>query len=193
MTARRGAAGADDQRPDDGSATIWVLVVALGLSAMTALGLWVASVTAAHRKAAGAADLAALAAVAALSQSPSPGVGLPASVAGACAEARRVTVLNGAELASCRIEADGSVLVLARVEVALLPPVVVAARAGYGSVGSFGAPSSTASSSDAAPALSSGSLPLPHLGDCTHDGQPAAQLQSPIAALVASSQARASP
>ena len=31
---------------------------------------------------------------------------------------------------------------------------------------------SIAASNDTAPALSSGSLPLPHLGDCTHEGQP---------------------
>ena len=37
---------------------------------------------------------------------------------------------------------------------------------------SCGAWASTAASSAWAPRLSSGSLPLPHLGDCTHDGQP---------------------
>ena len=38
---------------------------------------------------------------------------------------------------------------------------------------------STTSSTRTAPALSSGSLPLPHLGDCTHDGQPRARTRSP--------------
>ncbi len=39
-----------------------------------------------------------------------------------------------------------------------------------------------------APALSSGALPLPHLGDCTQDGQPVRHSQSRIAARVAASQ-----
>ena len=46
---------------------------------------------------------------------------------------------------------------------------------------------STTSSTVPAPALSSGTLPLPHFGDCTHDGQPARHAQSSIAARVAAS------
>ena len=42
-----------------------------------------------------------------------------------------------------------------------------------------------------AAALSRGSLPLPHLGDCTHAGQPEAQGQRPIASLVAVSHSSA--
>src|SRR3954467_1020318 len=49
---------------------------------------------------------------------------------------------------------------------------------------------STRSSQVIAPALSSGSLPLPHLGDCTHDGQPIGHPQALIAAPVADSPAR---
>ncbi len=41
-------------------------------------------------------------------------------------------------------------------------------------------------SSDTAPALSSGSLRLPHLGDCTHDGQPATQPHRDTTSRVAS-------
>ena len=41
-----------------------------------------------------------------------------------------------------------------------------------------------------APALSSGSLPLPHLGDCTHDGQPLSHSQAGDGARVACSQPR---
>jgi hypothetical protein len=39
-----------------------------------------------------------------------------------------------------------------------------------------------------APALSSGSLPLPHFGDCTHDGQPCWHSHASIAAAVADNQ-----
>ena len=42
---------------------------------------------------------------------------------------------------------------------------------------SSGAQASTARSSRTAPVLSSGSLPLPHLGDCTQPGQPVSQRQ----------------
>ena len=50
--------------------------------------------------------------------------------------------------------------------------------------------SSTTSSTTIAPALSSGSLPFPHLGDCTQDGQPDGHSQSAIAARVAVSHSR---
>ena len=43
----------------------------------------------------------------------------------------------------------------------------------------------------ASPALSSGLLPLPHLGDCTHDGQPASHRHEAIASRVAPSHAAA--
>jgi hypothetical protein len=40
-------------------------------------------------------------------------------------------------------------------------------------------------SSRYAAAFSNGSLPLPHFGDCTHDGQPLSHSQAPIASRVA--------
>ncbi len=39
-----------------------------------------------------------------------------------------------------------------------------------------------------APVLSNGSLPFPHLGDCTHEGQPLGHSQPAIASRVAPSQ-----
>ena len=45
-----------------------------------------------------------------------------------------------------------------------------------------------AASSDAAPCLSSGSLPLPHFGDCTHEGHPREHGHCVIASSVAASQ-----
>ena len=47
---------------------------------------------------------------------------------------------------------------------------------------------STTSSTRTAPGLSSGALPLPHLGDCTHEGQPVRHSHPEIAARVAASQ-----
>jgi secretion/DNA translocation related TadE-like protein len=47
---------------------------------------------------------------------------------------------------------------------------------------------STTSRAATAPALSRGSLPLPHLGDWTHEGQPVSQAHSAIAVLVAVNQ-----
>jgi secretion/DNA translocation related TadE-like protein len=47
--------------------------------------------------------------------------------------------------------------------------------------------SRTTSSTRTAPALSSGSLPLPHLGDCTHDGHPLSHSQVATVARVACS------
>ncbi len=53
------------------------------------------------------------------------------------------------------------------------------------------APDSSVSSSRIAPALSRGSLPLPHFGDCTHDGQPVSHAHAAIASRVAVSQVAA--
>ena len=58
-------------------------------------------------------------------------------------------------------------------------------------IGDPGAPASTTSSSRTAPALSSGSLPLPHFGDWTQDGQPSRHSQEAMASRVAVSHATA--
>ena len=62
--------------------------------------------------------------------------------------------------------------------------------AGSAVEGVWGAASSRSRSTTAAPALSRGSLLLPHLGDCTQEGQPLAQPQPSMTASVASSQSR---
>ena len=62
------------------------------------------------------------------------------------------------------------------------------ARLGVPLVGEPGrpvTPASTASSSSTAPDLSNGSLPLPHLGDCTHDGHPSSHGQAAMLSRVA--------
>ena len=51
-------------------------------------------------------------------------------------------------------------------------PGMTRARAGARSIRRTPPSEAALSSRATAPALSSGSLPLPHLGDCTHDGQP---------------------
>ena len=51
----------------------------------------------------------------------------------------------------------------------------------------------TTSSTRIASGLESGSLPLPHFGDCTQDGQPDSQPHSAIASRVARSHAAAVP
>ncbi|BBU20640.1 Uncharacterised protein [Mycobacterium xenopi] len=61
------------------------------------------------------------------------------------------------------------------------------ARRGVGRHPSVNA-ASTNRNTATAPALSSGWLPLPHFGDCTHDGQPVGHSHASIAAAVALSQ-----
>ena len=66
------------------------------------------------------------------------------------------------------------------------PPVSSAGSAGGGAASSAAASSSrTTSRTRTAPALSSGSLPLPHFGDCTQDGQPLSHSQLATVARVA--------
>ncbi len=77
-----------------GSATVHVAVLLVGLTVVTLLGAVGGSLLVAHRRAAAAADLAALAAAEAL-----------ASGSGAaCVAAARVSEANRAELARCRVD-----------------------------------------------------------------------------------------
>jgi secretion/DNA translocation related TadE-like protein len=84
MTVRR--------RTDSGSGTVWVLSVLLLLTSVAVAGLLLAGALARHARASAAADLAALAAAAAVQR------GAPDS---ACAAAARVAQANGAELSGC--------------------------------------------------------------------------------------------
>jgi len=106
----------------EGSATIWVMVVSalLGIVAMAAFVMSTGFV--AHRKAAAAADLAALAAATLLASEPET----------ACTSAESVARANGAKLLWCQIE-ENSVLVLVEVNPSSpwLPSMKVPARAGY--------------------------------------------------------------
>ena len=132
-----------------------------------------------HRRAAVAADLAALAAATAIQHGDD-----------ACAAASRFARLNDATLARCRV-ADEVVDVAVEVRARVVGRTVVLgadARAGPADVD--GQASST-SSSRTAPALSSGWFPLPHFGDCTHDGHPDSHEHDAMVSRVAASHSRA--
>jgi secretion/DNA translocation related TadE-like protein len=143
------------------------VVLAVGLASG---GAAVGQAVLARHRAVAAADLAALAAV-----------GVTGGVR-PCEAAAASAGRNGGRLVRCSVLADGSVEVEVLVDVQgplrPLPFATGRARAGLEVTGR-------------AAALSSGSLPLPHLGDCTQAGQPVAQGQSRITSRVAVSQRRA--
>jgi secretion/DNA translocation related TadE-like protein len=104
---------------DRGSASLYVLATASLLVASSLAALVVASLFLAHRRAAAAADLAALAGAAAVDP------------LHACPVASAVAAANGGQVKSCRVEPDGDVVVaVSRSAGAWFPPVVVWARAG---------------------------------------------------------------
>jgi hypothetical protein len=156
-----------------------VVLLAAGLtvlSAVTDLGI-------AAARARTAADAAALAAAGA--------------DADPCAAAREVALANTAVLRACRHDrhrvVDGIPYPAVEVEVEASPSGVltrsiagaVPARAAAALLPVDRRSASTASSSAMAPALSRGWLPLPHLGDWTHEGQPDSQRQARMAVRVA--------
>jgi secretion/DNA translocation related TadE-like protein len=113
-------------RDEHGSASLFVLSVAALLVACSLAVLVVASLLVAHRRAASAADLAALAGA----DAPDPSQ--------ACASAASVAADNGADLRTCRVDAEGDVTVSVSRSAGRLPfpPVVVWARAGQPRSGS---------------------------------------------------------
>ena len=163
-----------------GSVTVHALWVATFLCVVAVVMAQVATVVRLKHEVASAADLAALAAS-------------RASLAGhdGCESARTVANRNGARLVRCRMDLD-----VATVTTRQATPswwghrwaFEAKARAAPDFYESVGASVSNASSSCTAPALSSGSLPLPHFGDCTHDGQPSGHSQATIASRVTRSQ-----
>lgn len=181
----------EESRHDDGSATIWVLALAMLMWVAAAGAVATAAAVAARHRAASAADLSALAGAQVLATE--------TSVKGrdiACAAVSAVAAANHATVVSCATNgAVVDVVVAVRTAglarlAALASTVSGHARAGPASSDqpSGGAPDSKVSSSVIAPALSSGSLPLPHFGDWTHDGQPLSQPQDAMASRVARSQ-----
>ncbi len=196
---RRPGPDRETRRPgpdgEAGSASIWLVALALLAGCAMVAGLGLGAAVAARHRAESAADLAALAAADRMLMDP----------AAACAEAARVARAQQAGLTSCAVHSDrqqDSVEVSVEVPVSGvlfsgLPSATGWARAGplfadggYGGSHPDGYASSVLSSRTA-PALSSGSFPLPHLGDWIQEGQPRSHSQAVIAASVAPSQSRA--
>jgi secretion/DNA translocation related TadE-like protein len=167
-------------RRELGSATVHALWVATLLCVVAVVMAQVATMVRLKHQVASAADLAALAAS-------------RASLVGedGCDAAREVARRNGARLTRCRMDLD-----VATVTARQSTPswwghrwaFEIDARAAPDFYDTGGASAKSASSSCTAPALSSGSLPLPHFGDCTHDGQPSGHSQATMASRVTRSQ-----
>jgi secretion/DNA translocation related TadE-like protein len=196
VTGRRWPA---DER---GSATVWVLALSGVLAMVGAAAVLVGVAVTARHRAAAAADFAALAAATRAVQ----------GLADGCTRAAEVATANAARLTACSVAPDGVAVVEVTVPVRLgrlgvheargharagpIPSEPAAQVAGSSPRSPSRGPSSAASSSRTtsstrtAPALSSGSLPLPHLGDCTQDGQPLSHSQLATVARVACSQRR---
>lgn len=98
---------------DGGSVTVHVLVLVSALTAMAVAGAAVGGLLVGQRRAASAADLAALAAAAALQRPAMP------AAAGPCVRAREVAAANGARLERCAVTGQ-EVRVSVSVEVATL-------------------------------------------------------------------------
>lgn len=180
MTAR-----VDDDR---GVATVWAAGAIAVLVSMAVFGLRLGEAVVLRHQAESAADLAALA-------------GAAQVLAGeqyACAQARRVTDRMRVRLVSCQTQGWDVLVELTAQPAGWLGGLGAATgRARAGPVGGAagypespvdGSASSTMSSTTTEPALSSGSLPLPHLGDCTQEGHPAGHSHAAMASRVAISQ-----
>lgn len=150
-------------------------------------GLVVVSAVHASTRARIAADQAALAGAAVLLR----GEGDACDVAAKLARANRAA-LTGCSTKGFTVTIDVAVSSAMTSRLGF-GPAYARSRAGpdVGSVAVVGAPARSWESSSTAPRLSSGSLPLPHLGDWTHAGQPCSQGQAAMAALVADNQIRA--
>jgi secretion/DNA translocation related TadE-like protein len=160
---------------------------------MAVFGLRLGEAVVVRHHAESAADLAALA-------------GAAQVLAGeqyACAQARRVTDRMRVRLVSCQTRGwDVLVELTAQPTGGLggLGAATSRARAGpaggavgYPELPVDANPASTVSSTVIAPALFSGSLPLPHLGDCTQEGQPAGHSHAAMASRVAVSHGASAP
>jgi secretion/DNA translocation related TadE-like protein len=159
-----------------------VLVLVAAAVLMTTAGAFVsaARVSLVRQHAAAAADATALSAAAT--------DGTPRE---RCRRAAALATANGTALVRCSVS-DTDIVV--QVEAALPAGlgrlghgVRATARAGPLAQPAGAATPTICSSKRSAPALSNGSLPFPHLGDCTHDGQPLRHSHAAIASRVAAS------
>ncbi|WP_316522716.1 Rv3654c family TadE-like protein [Kitasatospora brasiliensis] len=111
-SARTGRAAAGGRGPDAGSATVWLLALAMLGTAVFGGTLAVGSVVAARHRAESAADLAALAAAGRMLLEPD----------GGCARAAGIAAAQGAGLVSCAVDRSAdAVEVVAEAEVRGLP------------------------------------------------------------------------
>lgn len=166
-------------RSEAGIATV-AAVAAIGLIGVVAVALvQVGLVVVAKHRAQTAADLAALSGSAAVLRGED-----------GCVTARRVVQDNGADLEECRTDL-AVVTVRAERRTELMGRFRFRAHAKARAAPDFYVSRKTRSSNRTAPALSSGSLPLPHLGDWMHDGQPDTQGQPAMRSRVTRSQSAA--
>jgi secretion/DNA translocation related TadE-like protein len=110
-------------RGDEGSGSVWVLSLLMVLTSVGVAGLFVAGALARSARAAGAADLAAIAAADAVLHGHGD----------ACIVAARVAAANGAELATCVVRGevvDVTTRVRAASGIAPVPDSSAGARAG---------------------------------------------------------------
>ena len=185
--------------PDRGSASIWVLAAGLVFVSFATTAVLAGSAAIARHRAQSAADLGALAGA----------VDVVVDPGGACGAAAAVIAENGAAMTACRVDTL-DIVVAASVPVAGaiggIGPAVGVARAGpvqtilvegqaaatvSGAADTVANAASTASNTRTASAFASGSFPLPHFGDCTHDGQPRSQPHEAMAVRVAVSHSEA--
>lgn len=144
-------------REERGSATIVGCFLMAALVVVTATLVHVGSAVASRHRAQAAADLAALAVAVALDRGSEQ----------ACGQAERIATRMRVRVRACTVDGwDAIVEVAAEVTTALPGAGEAVAIARAGPAGQALARAvSTAPSSAIAPALSSGSLPLPHLGE----------------------------
>lgn len=145
-------------RDDRGSATIVGCFLMAALVVVTATLVHIGSAVASRHRAQAAADLAALAVAVALDR----GSGR------ACEQAERIATRMRVRVRECSVDGWDAVVEVAAEVTSALPAkgeAVAIARAGPAGQGSSASAVRTAPSSAIAPALSSGSLPLPHLGE----------------------------
>ncbi len=91
---------APERREEAGSATVLVLVLVAVLTTIAVAGVAVGGLLVGHRRAAAAADLAALAAAETLGR----GGGTSVGGAAVCEQAARLSEANGARLTGCQVE-----------------------------------------------------------------------------------------
>lgn len=167
-------------RSEGGAATAHAASIAVLLTTMALVMTQAAGLVRLRHSVAAAADLSALAAS-------------RASVDGAdgCQAAKLIARRNDAKVLACHMDFDVATITARGTSRtwwghrwAFEQKARAAPTFYLGSTSSGGASASNAFSNVTAPALLRGSLPLPHFGDCTHDGHPVEHSQATMASRV---------